>query len=144
MPRGKFLMADGEKFVHSAFCDVATDICSGLESRKGYDMSSLLKKFSGCLEKYRIDGHKCTKQSLKLHMKSHFGETITVLPLPILLSYFLQKYPILFFGQMRPHPHPSSYPPPLLPPTPPLNVVSMTYFQSNSLTKLYGTQIDME
>ena len=31
------------------------------------------------------------------------------------LQEALQKYPILFFGQMWPHPHPSSYPPP---PTP--------------------------
>ena len=57
---------------------MATDIRTGLESGKAYDMSSLLKKFPGCLEKYRTHGHNCTKQSLKLRMKSHFGETIVL------------------------------------------------------------------
>lgn len=60
---------------YQAFCDMATDTRTGLESGKAYDMSSLLKNFSGCLEKYGIHGHNCTKQSVKLRMKSHFGET---------------------------------------------------------------------
>ena len=55
---------------------MAPELRKGLESGKAYDMSSLLKKYIGLLEKRGIYGSNYTNQKLKLRMKSHFGESI--------------------------------------------------------------------
>ena len=68
--------AGQESAYDKSFLEMAPELGKGLESGKAYDMSSLLKKYVGLLEKRGIYGSNYTNQKSKLRMKSHFGETI--------------------------------------------------------------------
>jgi len=65
-----------ESAFDQAFCELGLDIRNGLELGRAYDMSFLLNKYAGLLEKLGVDGQKYTKQKLKLRLKAHFGESI--------------------------------------------------------------------
>ena len=55
---------------------MAPELRKGIESSKAYDMSSLLKKYIGWLEKKGHLWFELHQLELKLRMKSHFSETI--------------------------------------------------------------------
>jgi len=67
--------AGQESAYNKSFLEMAPELRTGLESGKAYDMSYLLKKHIGLLEKRGIYGSNYTNQKLELRMKSHFGET---------------------------------------------------------------------
>ena len=81
---------------------MAPELRKGLESNKAYDMSSLLKKYIGLLEKRGIYGSNYTNQKLNLRMKSHFSETI-VLHQPYQKNSPEIVYSIKFYFSVRCH-----------------------------------------
>jgi len=68
--------AGQEQPYDKSLLEMAPELRKGLESGKVYDMSSLLKKYIGLLEKRGIYGSNYTNQKLKLRLKSHFREMI--------------------------------------------------------------------
>jgi len=68
--------AGQESAYDKSFLKMAPELRKGLKCGKAYDMSSLLKKYIGLLEKRGIYGSNYTNHKLNLRVKSHFGETI--------------------------------------------------------------------
>ena len=65
-----------ESAYDKSFLEMAPELRKGIESSKAYDMSSLLKKYIGWLEKKGHLWFELHQSELKLRMKSHFSETI--------------------------------------------------------------------
>ena len=65
-----------ESAYDQAFQELVSEIEIGIKAWKAFDMSSLLNKYIGLLEKQGVDGHKYKTQNLKFRMKNHFGERI--------------------------------------------------------------------
>ncbi|KAK3724019.1 hypothetical protein QZH41_000590 [Actinostola sp. cb2023] len=65
-----------ESAYDQAFQELVSEIEIGIKAWKAFDMSSLLNKYIGLLEKQGVDGHKYKTQNLKFRIKNHFGERI--------------------------------------------------------------------